>query len=429
MAKKCPPGKYYCFTDKKCKKIPRGYRIGARGYLARGANRSDSGGNDGSNGNGSSNGNGNGGNGSGNGNGGSGGNGGGNGGGGMGESIVYETLNSKDKPFIKKLVGKLRKRSKTHAKQADDLEKAMKEETTKADLYKAYSKGMKMMSGTKAFKAHQEKIHKMRKDLKMDEESNPRIPRKPGQPAGSKKHSDLYTDENPKGTIHGLGFKDVAKAIASVSKIRNSSRSHAHKIQAAVAMEQRAREMGKTSEAAVYRKFINSMKKKTKKMNEAVSMKDVKKLRKASSLDMSDNPKDIERARARRTEIDFKDLMRQREEKKKKGLKKEEISTPKYKDSREDMKNFTDFMEASKTCPKGKYYCFTEKKCKPLPSGYRIGYGGRLAPDNRSDSGKGGNGNGNGHSNGNGSNGNGGGNGNGGNGGNGGGGGNGGNGG
>ena len=33
-------------------------------------------------------------------------------------------------------------------------------------------------------------------------------------------------------------------------------------------MEQRAREMGKTSEAAVYRKYINSMKKKTKKMNE-----------------------------------------------------------------------------------------------------------------------------------------------------------------
>ena len=166
MAKKCPPGKYYCFTDKKCKKIPRGYYIGARGYLARGDNRSDSG--------------------NGNGNGGSGGNGGGNGGGGMGESIIYE-------------------------------------------------------------------------------KSNPRIPRKPGQPAKSKKHSDLYTDEDPKGTIHGLGFKNVAKARASVSKIRNSSRSHAHKIQAAVAMEQRAREMGKTSEAAVYRKFINSMKKKTKK--------------------------------------------------------------------------------------------------------------------------------------------------------------------
>ena len=34
---------------------------------------------------------------------------------------------------------------------------------------------------------------------------NPRIARKPGQKAGSDKHSDLYTDENPKGTIHGLG--------------------------------------------------------------------------------------------------------------------------------------------------------------------------------------------------------------------------------
>jgi nicotinic acid mononucleotide adenylyltransferase/predicted nucleotidyltransferase len=95
----------------------------------------------------------------------------------------------------------------------------------------------------------------------------PRIPRKKGQPAGSDKHSDLYTDENPKGTIKGLGFKDVATAKASVSKIKNSSKTHAHKIQAAVAMEQRAKEMGKSAEAAVYRKFINQMKEKTKKMN------------------------------------------------------------------------------------------------------------------------------------------------------------------
>ena len=98
--------------------------------------------------------------------------------------------------------------------------------------------------------------------------NNPRIARKPGQPANSKKHSDLYTDENPKGTISGLGFKDVATAKQSVSKIRNSGKTHAHKIQAAVAMEQRAKEMGKSSEAAVFRSFINSMKEKTKEMNE-----------------------------------------------------------------------------------------------------------------------------------------------------------------
>ena len=47
-----------------------------------------------------------------------------------------------------------------------------------------------------------------------------RIPRKKGQKRKSKKHSDLYTDEDPKGTIHGLGFKDEPTARASVSKIR-----------------------------------------------------------------------------------------------------------------------------------------------------------------------------------------------------------------
>ena len=170
--------------------------------------------------------------------------------------------------------------------------------------------------------------------------SNPRIPRKPGQPANSKKHSDLYTDENPKGTIHGLGFKDVATAKASVSKIRNSSRSHAHKIQAAVAMEQRAREMGKTSEAAVYRKFINQMKEKTKEMNEEMNGK----------------------------------------------------------------------------CKAGYYYCYTDKKCKPIPKGFKVvGRMGMLRKENghsvddETDTKKNGKGNGNGNGNGGNGNGNGGG--------------------
>ncbi len=139
---------------------------------------------------------------------------------------------------------------------------------------KDYDQRNKILKRAKPLHKHLYKnLHKGDRTGDVNEESNPRIPRKKGQPANSKKHSDLYTDENPKGTIHGLGFKDVATAKASVSKIRNSSRSHAHKIQAAVAMEQRAREMGKTSEAAVYRKYINSMKKKTKKMNEGWSEK------------------------------------------------------------------------------------------------------------------------------------------------------------
>tara|TARA_B100000963_G_scaffold222136_1_gene193642 strand:- start:345 stop:1139 length:795 start_codon:yes stop_codon:yes gene_type:complete len=97
-------------------------------------------------------------------------------------------------------------------------------------------------------------------------EATKRIPRKKGQPANSKKHSDLYTDENPKGTIHGLKFATVDDAKASVAKIKKSGKKHAHKIQAAIAMEQRARVMGKTGPANVYRAFINDMKKKTKAM-------------------------------------------------------------------------------------------------------------------------------------------------------------------
>ena len=52
----------------------------------------------------------------------------------------------------------------------------------------------------------------------------------------------------------------------SQTKIKNSGRKHAHKIQAAIAMEQRAKAAGKASAAAIYRAYINKMKKKTKEM-------------------------------------------------------------------------------------------------------------------------------------------------------------------
>ena len=44
-------------------------------------------------------------------------------------------------------------------------------------------------------------------------------------------HSDLYTDENPKGTIKGLGFKNKATAVASVKKIKNSGKKHRLRLQ------------------------------------------------------------------------------------------------------------------------------------------------------------------------------------------------------
>ena len=123
----------------------------------------------------------------------------------------------------------------------------------------------------------------------------PRIPRKKGQPAGSDSHSDLYTDENPRGTIHGLGFKDVKTAKASVKKIESSGKKHAHKIQAAIAMEQRARVMGKTAEANVYRAYIEKMKKKTKEMQkENVSQREINDLEKFADRILKKYGVDIE---------------------------------------------------------------------------------------------------------------------------------------
>jgi hypothetical protein len=85
------------------------------------------------------------------------------------------------------------------------------------------------------------KQHRSRRAMGLNAEKNPRIARKDGQKANSDKHSDLYTDENPKGTIHGLGFTDGETARKSVSKIKNSGKTHAHKMQAAIAMSQRAK--------------------------------------------------------------------------------------------------------------------------------------------------------------------------------------------
>ena len=82
-AKSCPPGKYWCYTDNKCKKVPMGYYVGRGGYLS----REDENGEEGKKKNGKKNGNGD------NGNGDS--NGGGDGGGGMGESTILEKRDGK----------------------------------------------------------------------------------------------------------------------------------------------------------------------------------------------------------------------------------------------------------------------------------------------------------------------------------------------
>ena len=135
--------------------------------------------------------------------------------------------------------------------------------------YDTFAKGMP----SKLRDADKKKVYNTIRSVMEDINEAPRIARKKGQPADSDKHSDLYTDENPKGTIHGLKFATEKDAEASVAKIKSSGKKHAHKIQAAIAMEQRARVAGKTAAAGVYRAYINDMKKKTKEMNEAFELK------------------------------------------------------------------------------------------------------------------------------------------------------------
>ena len=91
---RCPEGKYYCYTDKKCKPIPKGFKmVGRAGYLRKENGHSVDDENGKKNGNGNGNGNG------GNGNGGNGN--GGNGNGGMGEETKYDRYDKEKKQFAK----------------------------------------------------------------------------------------------------------------------------------------------------------------------------------------------------------------------------------------------------------------------------------------------------------------------------------------
>ena len=167
-----------------------------------------------------------------------------------GKRFVFKTM-TQNTPGEPKILDKTTAQKQLAALMRMGWKKEMDEGTR---CWKGYTKkGMKTMFG--------KRVPNCVKNESLEE--GKRIPRKKGQKANSKKHSDLYTDENPKGTIHGLKFATVKDAEASVRKIKSSGKKHAHKIQAAVAMEQRAKAAGKKSAAGVYRKYINSMKKKT----------------------------------------------------------------------------------------------------------------------------------------------------------------------
>ena len=54
------------------------------------------------------------------------------------------------------------------------------------------------------------------RELDADAKRIPQVNKKTGKKRPASEHSDLYTDEDPKGTIKGLGFKDKKTAIQSI---------------------------------------------------------------------------------------------------------------------------------------------------------------------------------------------------------------------
>jgi len=190
------------------------------------------------------------------------------------EAVSLNDIKSAAQRFAKGIYDKLKRivttkqRYEYVAKVLQDVIDRKKKERAKEGLPLRHDIGYYSAAVADTFKDIDPK-----KLVKMVHEASERVPRKPGQPAGSDKHSDLYTDENPKGTIQGLGFTDAEKARESVTKIKNSGKSHAHKIQAAIAMGQRAKVASERAKdpkkkkdlaAAhrVYQSFIDTNKKK-----------------------------------------------------------------------------------------------------------------------------------------------------------------------
>ena len=79
------------------------------------------------------------------------------------------------------------------------------------------------------------------------------------KPKGSGRR--LYTDENPKDTV-GIKFKTPTDARKTVAKVKNINKPFARKIQILTVGEQRAKVMGKTEVASIFRKGKEAIRRK-----------------------------------------------------------------------------------------------------------------------------------------------------------------------
>ena len=78
------------------------------------------------------------------------------------------------------------------------------------------------------------------------------------KPKGSDRR--LYTDENPKDTVR-IKFATPTDARATVAKVKRVNKPFARKIQILTVGEQRAKVMGKTQVASIFRKGKDAIRK------------------------------------------------------------------------------------------------------------------------------------------------------------------------
>ena len=82
------------------------------------------------------------------------------------------------------------------------------------------------------------------------------------KPKGSGRR--LYTDENPRDTV-SIKFATPSDARATVAKVKRVNKPFARKIQILTVGEQRAKVMGKSQVAAIFKKGKNAIRKRHKK--------------------------------------------------------------------------------------------------------------------------------------------------------------------
>ena len=81
------------------------------------------------------------------------------------------------------------------------------------------------------------------------------------KPKGSGRR--LYTDENPKDTV-SIKFATPADAQKTVAKVKRINKPYARKIQILTVGEQRAKVMGKSKVASIFRKGKDAIRKRNK---------------------------------------------------------------------------------------------------------------------------------------------------------------------